>query len=66
MKFARDALSSDRGKGVYVYLHADGIDGWHAKLEKLGIKAATLPRDWPWGNREFVVKDPNGYKLCFW
>lgn len=24
------------------------------------------PRDWPWGNREFVLKDPDGYKLVFW
>jgi len=20
---------------------------------------------WPWGKREFVVKDPDGYKLVF-
>jgi catechol 2,3-dioxygenase-like lactoylglutathione lyase family enzyme len=36
---------------------------------KLGIfelkPPATEPRDWEWGNREFIIKDPDGYKLCF-
>src|SRR3989344_807261 len=44
----------------------DDVDEQYEKFIKLGIKPATKPRDWPWGNREFIVKDPDGYKLCFW
>lgn len=65
-KFAGDALARDKGKGVYIYIAVDDVDATHQRLLKKGIQSATEPKDWPWGNREFVVKDPDGYKLCFW
>jgi catechol 2,3-dioxygenase-like lactoylglutathione lyase family enzyme len=65
-EFAGDALTGAPGKGTYIYLNVDSVDEWHAELVKNGITPATEPRNWPWGNREFIVKDPDGYKLCFW
>ncbi len=65
-KFARDALSSDKGRGIYVYIRAEDVDALHAKFVKQGLTQLTEPQDWSWGNREFVLKDPDGYKLCFW
>lgn len=65
-EFNSDSLSSDKGRGMYVYIHVDDIDAKYAELLKLGITPRSEPRDWDWGNREFVVKDPDGYKLCFW
>ena len=38
---------------------ADFYKGLIAK----GLKPSSKPRDWPWGNREFVIRDPDGYKL---
>ncbi len=64
-KFARDSMSGDKGRGMYVYIAADDVDGKYQELIGTGLNP-TEPRDWDWGNREFVVKDPDGYKLCFW
>lgn len=65
-EFAKDSMAAERGRGVYVYMYVDDVDTQYDKFIKLGIKPATKPRDWLWGNREFIVKDPDGYKLCFW
>ena len=65
-KFAKDSMSADKGKGMYLYINVDSVDDKYKQLVKLGIKPATKPKDWEWGNREFILKDPDGYKLCFW
>lgn len=64
--FARDALASDKGRGMYVYIQVGDVDATHKRLVSAGVSPATEPKDWEWGNREFIVKDPDGYKLCFW
>lgn len=65
-KFRDEALAEPKGKGLYVYIETESIDRYYESLTNKGIKPATYPRDWPWGNREFVVKDPDGYKLVFY
>jgi len=64
--FARDSMSSDKGRGVYVYVAVESVDATYERLLSQGFTPATKPKDWPWGNREFILKDPDGYKLCFW
>lgn len=64
--FAKDSMSADKGRGVYVYIQVEDVDKEHAQLVALGLTPATEPKDWDWGNREFILKDPDGYKLCFW
>lgn len=64
--FAGDSMSSSKGKGIYIYVQVDDVGQTYHALQKRGIQPATEPRDWQWGNREFIVKDPDGYKLCFW
>lgn len=64
--FTRDSMSGDKGRGVYIYLHVDNVDLAHKELLAKGIVPHTSPKDWPWGSREFVVKDPDGYKFCFY
>ena len=64
--FARDSMSSDKGRGMYVYIRTDNVDDKYKELVDIGLKPATEPKDWDWGNREFIIKDPDGYKLCFW
>jgi len=65
-KFARDSMSADKGRGVYVYINVDDVDAKHKELLEAGFNPYTEPKDWPWGNRELILKDPDGYKLCFW
>lgn len=64
--FAHDSLAGEKGKGMYIYIEVDDVDKFYAQLIQKGITPATKPKDWHWGNREFIVKDPDGYKLCFW
>ena len=65
-EFNGDSLSGIKGKGMYIYIKVDDVDAEYNRQEKLGLKPATKPRNWEWGNREFILKDPEGYKLCFW
>jgi uncharacterized glyoxalase superfamily protein PhnB len=65
-RFARDSMSANKGRGVYVYIQVEDVDAKYAELVSLSLPPATKPKDWPWGNREFILKDPDGYKLCFW
>lgn len=65
-EFAGDALVGDKGRGMYIYIAVDDVDVMYKDLASKGLAPATQPRDWPWGNREFILKDPDGYKLCFW
>ncbi len=65
-QFAGDALTSVKGKGMYMYIAVDDIEETHQQFIANGIRPYTRPKDWPWGTREFIVKDPDGYKLCFW
>lgn len=64
--FAHDADAGAKGKGVYIYIEANDVDEIYASLLKKDIKPTTKPNNWHWGNREFIAKDPDGYKLCFW
>jgi catechol 2,3-dioxygenase-like lactoylglutathione lyase family enzyme len=65
-EFAGDSLSGAKGKGMYVYIWVEDVDREYERQLSLGLRPATKPRDWEWGNREFILKDPDGYKLCFW
>jgi uncharacterized glyoxalase superfamily protein PhnB len=65
-EFSNDSMSDNKGRGMYVYIETDDVDETYKSLLSRGIEVATKPRDWPWDNREFIVKDPDGYKLCFW
>jgi catechol 2,3-dioxygenase-like lactoylglutathione lyase family enzyme len=53
----------EKAGAVYVYLSVDDIDAFHKELLAKGLKPASEPRDWPSGNREFVLRDPDGYNL---
>lgn len=64
--FTKDSMTPEKGRGMYVYIKVDDIDKKYAELIANKITPATKPKDWPWGNREFIAKDPDGYKLCFW
>jgi uncharacterized glyoxalase superfamily protein PhnB len=54
-----------RGLGIFVYFETENVDEYYKSLTEKGIKTSSEPKDWPWGKREFAVKDPDGYKLIF-
>ncbi len=48
-----------------VYLYVDDVDALHADLQRRGAAIASPPRMAPYGIREMVVEDLNGYRLAF-
>ena len=62
-EYKKDASLAPKGAGHYTYLSVDDVDAFHRYLRSKGLKPASEPRDWPSGNREFIIRDPDGYKL---
>lgn len=63
--FTAEAHAKDKGAGMYIYVSVDNVDEYYDKVIAKGLKPSSQPKDWPWGNREFVMRDPDGYKLVF-
>ena len=59
-----------KGTGIYIYIYiyieVEDVDKYFSFVKENGIIPRTEPRNWPWGKREFVVKDPDDYKLVFY
>jgi len=61
----KEAQFEPKGMGVFVYVEVNDVDDYFKALKEKNVKTSSEPRDWPWGKREFAVKDPGGYKLIF-
>ncbi|MBI4087292.1 MAG: VOC family protein [Candidatus Liptonbacteria bacterium] len=55
-----------KGLGVYTYVEVDDVDNYFEFVKKNGVVPRSEPKTWPWGKREFVIKDPDGYKFVFY
>ena len=55
-----------KGLGIYTYVEVENVDEYFNWLKNNGVTPRTEPKTWPWGKREFVVKDNDGYKLVFY
>ncbi|MCU0653017.1 MAG: VOC family protein [Candidatus Pacebacteria bacterium] len=64
--FHKDAFGEPKGLGLYINIEVEGIDDHYQSLIGKGLKPSTTPRNWPWGHREFVIRDPDGYKIVFY
>ena len=62
-EFIKGADLSNKGAGLFLYLSVDDVDEFHKTLLSNGLKPLTKPQDQPWGNREFIIRDPDGYNL---
>lgn len=62
-EFLKEAKAENKGAGIYLYFSADSVDDSYEELVAKGYKPSSEPKDWPWGNREFVIRDPDGYKI---
>src|SRR5262249_25664396 len=51
---------------VYLWLHVGaGLDRLFAVYRARGVKVVRAPEDRPWGLRQFVFEDCNGFRLSF-
>lgn len=65
VEFQKEAHAEPKGAGIYIYVSVDDVDACYKELIAKGYAPSSEPRDWPWGNREFLMRDPDGYKLVF-
>jgi catechol 2,3-dioxygenase-like lactoylglutathione lyase family enzyme len=54
-----------KGSGLFIYIKVDDIEDFYKSALSMGMKPAGEPEVGPSGNREFVLSDPDGYKLAF-
>ena len=62
-EFQKEANLTNKGAGLFLYISVENVDEFYEGLLGKGLKPSSKPRDWPWGNREFIIRDPDGYKL---
>ncbi|HET6204307.1 MAG TPA: VOC family protein [Planctomycetota bacterium] len=53
------------GIGTILCLQVPDVDGYHATISKRGAKPTTKPKTQFYGLREFMIQDPNGYRVSF-
>lgn len=51
------------GVGVTIFIHVDDADRRYRDAKAKGLKIYSDIASKPWGAREFVVRDPEGYLL---
>ncbi len=64
-EFKEDVKATSKGAGQYIHISVGNVDDYYKNLLEKGLKPLGEPQDYPWGSREFVIKDPDGYKLVF-
>lgn len=66
LQIPNESGATPKGLGIYTYVEVDDVDAHFELVKKNGIEPRAEPKTWPWGKREFVVKDPDGYKIVFY
>jgi catechol 2,3-dioxygenase-like lactoylglutathione lyase family enzyme len=54
-----------KGAGLFLYIKVDDVEDFHKAVLSKGLKPTGEPERQPSGNREFVLRDPDGYNLVF-
>jgi predicted enzyme related to lactoylglutathione lyase len=61
----KEAEASTKGTGMSVYIKVDDLTDYHEAVVARGMKPEGEPERTPSGNREFALRDPDGYRLVF-
>jgi catechol 2,3-dioxygenase-like lactoylglutathione lyase family enzyme len=61
----KDAALPHKGSGLYIHVKVDDLDEYHDAAAAKGLEPVSEPRPRHGGGREFVLRDPDGYKLVF-
>ncbi|MBX9757574.1 MAG: VOC family protein [Beijerinckiaceae bacterium] len=48
-----------------IYAFVDDVDALHAQMKGLGAHITQEPQDYPYGMRDFMVRDLDGNQLAF-
>jgi len=60
-------LSQAEGQGAKstVYIFCDRVDEYFAEVKARGAQMVFEPKDWPYGMRDFRVRDLDGNEISF-
>ena len=58
-------LEAHDGGNLFVHVSVQNVDEFHEALLSKGLQPSSEPKNFDWGRREFVLSDPDGYKLVF-
>jgi catechol 2,3-dioxygenase-like lactoylglutathione lyase family enzyme len=61
----KEAELPNKGSGLFLYIKVDDVDEFHNGVVSQGMTVDGEPEVRDSGNREFVLRDPDGYKLAF-
>lgn len=64
-EYKEDAGATHKGAGIYLQVQVKDVDAVYKKVVANGIRPLGKPQDYPWQQREFIVTDPNGYRVAF-
>ncbi|MEO6004587.1 MAG: VOC family protein [Opitutus sp.] len=59
-----ELVSATDGRGYWLNLDVSDADAEHARLRAAGVQIVAPLEDKPWGDRQFVVRDPNGVLIA--
>lgn len=59
----REAGEFFNGRGVILSFEVEDADAEYARLQSEGVSISQPLEDKPWGERSFVVNDPNGLHI---
>lgn len=62
----KEAGMNPKGLGVFTYVEVEDVDKHFELVKNNGVATSSEPTTFPWGKREFAVKDPDGYKMVFY
>lgn len=65
LKFGLQPELAERVAGHEHFIYCDPIDGVYKQHRAAGARIVQELKSQPWGMREYVVEDPNGYQLRF-
>jgi predicted enzyme related to lactoylglutathione lyase len=60
----KEAKARSKGSGLFLYIKVDDVEDFHKAVLSKGMKPAGEPEVRPSGNRELVLRDPDGYRLA--
>lgn len=58
-------LPAPDGISFRAIFYVDDVDAFHANAVSAGIEPLFEPRDAPWNERYFHIKDPDGHEVSF-
>ncbi|MCK4264961.1 VOC family protein [Candidatus Babeliales bacterium] len=64
VEFSQVKYCMSRGAGMYADMKK-GLEKYFERCRKKGVQVLQELKEQPWGEKNFVVKDPYGFKLTF-